>query len=72
MTTLYINRTDSRCGACNRNADPAEPAHIMEKMVGEGCGAVFDSLASDYLSMKKYVVPMRPDLKWVGWDEPEG
>lgn len=66
MTTLYINRSDSRCGACNKNADPHENAHVMERMEGEGCGAAFDSVSSHYFGIQEAVVAMRPDLTWVG------
>ena len=67
MTTLYINRSSSRCGKCGRNADPNEKAHRMNRMEGEGCGAKFTSLSSHYLGegIKRASCAMRPDLPWV-------
>lgn len=65
MATLFINPSKSRCGACNKNADPYEDAHIMESMVGDGCGAVFDKLSTDYVNyheLYESIQRMRPDL----------
>ncbi len=75
-TTLFINRSNSRCGACNKNADPYENAHDNVTMNGEGCGAKYVGVASDYFGIAKRVQEMRPDLPWVGmsdtppWDQP--
>lgn len=71
MTVLYINRNDSRCGACNRGALMSEKAHdtICEygpETGSPGCGAVFTQLDSEYSQMKDVVVPIRPDLEWIG------
>jgi len=63
--TLYINTTSSRCGACNRNADPSETEHIMVRMQGVGCGAKFEALSTDYYDFEglyAIVQGMRPDL----------
>ena len=70
MTTLYINRSDSRCGKCNRNADPIEKAHRMSRMEGEGCGARFTSVSSHYYGdeIKRATRAMRPDLPWVDFN----
>jgi hypothetical protein len=69
MATLFINRNDSRCGACNRNADPFESAHLNETMYGEGCGATYDAVSSDYSGVPglyERIREMRPDLPFVG------
>ena len=64
--TLYIDISSSRCGACGRNADPHESAHLNANMDGEGCGAVYTGLASNYVGFEERLVAMRPDLPWVG------
>lgn len=66
MATLLINISSSRCGACGKNADPNEDAHLNENMAGEGCGAVYTGLASDYYGFEDRLKAMRPDLPWVG------
>ena len=74
MATLYINRSDSRCGACNKGADPYEESHIT--LLGwyavndnmKGCGAVFDSVSSDYNdfgSLYDRIEEIRPDLPFI-------
>lgn len=73
MVTLYINKSESRCGGCNQGCDPYELKHDTllgwaasnDKM--KGCGAVFTALDSDYTHIDKEVKLMRPDLPWVGW-----
>jgi hypothetical protein len=62
VATLHIGRTSSRCGACGKNADPTEAAHVMETMVGPGCGAVFVAVAASYSGSEDDVQAMRPDL----------
>lgn len=74
MVTLYINKSESRCGGCNHGADPYEESHITlvgwyavnDKM--KGCGAEFTSLSSDYNTslLGKRVQEMRPDLPYLG------
>ena len=75
MATLYINKSESRCGACNKGADFYEESHITltgwaavnDRM--KGCGAEFDSLSSDYSDwggLYDELRLMRPDLPWVG------
>lgn len=59
---LHINRSDSRCGACGKNADPAENAHTMTTMHGVGCGATYVAVSSNYFGMEDRVRAMRPDL----------
>ena len=70
MTVLFINRSDSRCGKCDRNADPVEKYHRMGRMVGEGCGVRFTSLSSHYSGdgIERAARAMRPDLPWVDFD----
>lgn len=62
---LTVNRSDSRCGACNRNADPGELAHTMANMRGEGCGAAFTHITTGYLGAEESVRLRRPDLTWL-------
>ena len=65
---LFVGTTSSHCGVCGRNADPNETHHVMEHMVGEGCGARFVSIGSSYRGvegLKERVQAMRPDLDWV-------
>lgn len=69
MATLYIDRSYSNCGACGRNADPNEKAHVMESMVGEGCGATFTAVSSNYTDhdgLYDRIKEMRPDLPFEG------
>lgn len=77
MATLYINKSESRCGACNGGADPYEESHITllgwaainDKM--KGCGVEFDSVSSDYVGfpgLKQAIIDMRPDLPYIGPD----
>jgi hypothetical protein len=74
---LYINKSESRCGACNRGADPYEESHLT--LTGwaavndtmKGCGAMFDSVSSDYVGLPglvESIKAMRPDLPYVGWE----
>jgi hypothetical protein len=71
--TLYVNKSDSRCGACNRGADPYEETH--ESVEGwfqgrsvKGCGARFTSVSSDYNTITgEDAASVRPDLPWVGY-----
>lgn len=68
MATLYINLSDSRCGACRRNADPYESAHTMAKMRGVGCDEVYTAVSSDYSGaelMYERIKQMRPDLPFM-------
>jgi len=71
MVTLYINKSDSRCGACNGGADPGEESHITllgwrainDKM--KGCGAEFTDVSTDYINfpgLEDAIKEMRPDL----------
>lgn len=76
--TLYINKSDSRCGACGKSADPYEESHISGDWYNDkrlmGCGVIFTSVASDYTHIgPEDISAMRPDLPWVGeiykgWD----
>lgn len=78
--TLYVNKSESRCGACGKNADPYEETHISGQWYKDkrlaGCGAKFTSIASDYTHIgPEDIADMRPDLPWVGqqykWEEIE-
>ena len=64
---LFINFSDSRCGSCKRNADPGEGAHTMATMKGEGCGATFTAVSTNYTGsrMEARVREMRPDLPFI-------
>ena len=75
MATLYIDRSDSTCGACGGGADPYEESHITllgwratnDKM--KGCGVLFDSVDTNYHylgELEERIREMRPDLPWVG------
>lgn len=74
MSTLIVNRSESRCGDCGRGADPHELSHDTVLgyggPYGPGCGVVWDSVASDYVGMhmQEITANMRPDLTWVGDD----
>lgn len=69
MAVLLINRSDSECGDCHRNADPYEKAHdTVWDWQGdeEGCHAVFTELGSAYRGggIVEAAKAMRPDLPW--------
>lgn len=75
MATLFINRSDSRCGACNKGADPYEESHIT--LLGwhavndnmKGCGAEYDSVSTDYYNSSDligHIKDIRPDLPFIG------
>jgi hypothetical protein len=75
MATLYINKSESRCGACDKGADPYEESHIT--LTGwfaindnmKGCGAEFDALSTDYVGfpgLEQEIQLMRPDLPYLG------
>jgi hypothetical protein len=63
---LLIGTWSSRCQACGRNADPNETHHLMENMVGEGCGLRFTAVGSNYRNIgeREFTKEMRPDLEW--------
>ncbi len=74
MVTLYINRSESRCGGCDKGADPYEESHIT--LMGwaaindnmKGCGAVYTSVSSDYNDITDLyggIKAMRPDLPFL-------
>lgn len=71
--TLYINRSDSVCGACNGNADPSEKRHTTRwAWAGSqpGCGAEFVALSSHYSDhdgLYARIREMRPDLPFVDY-----
>jgi hypothetical protein len=64
--TLYINRSESRCGSCNRGADPYEVIHktAYGYPLG-GCKVRYRFVSSDYFGMpllNATIRDMRPDL----------
>ena len=65
VKTLYINRSDSRCGDCNASVNPmalgCEPLSMMPPCDSRP----YENLSSHYLGMADAVVPMRPDLHWI-------
>lgn len=62
---LFINRSDSRCGKCNQNADPHAVLHHEVRGHTRGCGALFTAVSSDYMGMDSAVQAMRSDLPWL-------
>lgn len=71
--TLYINRSDSQCGACGRNADPYEKRHdSIWAWAGTlpGCHAEFTEVSSHYSDhdgLYDRIREMRPDLPFVDY-----
>lgn len=70
LATLYINRSDSRCGWCNRSALPSDKRHETPCGYDQhpGCGAEFASVSSDYFGAPEMYVrirAMRPDLPFI-------
>lgn len=57
MARLILNRSDSRCGNCNKSADPNEQGHFTilgyKDNGSPGCGELWDSVESDYINMGK-------------------
>ncbi|QZE11728.1 hypothetical protein SEA_KARP_155 [Streptomyces phage Karp] len=60
MAQIIINRSESRCGNCGRQAFMEETGHYTVagyKDNGEpGCGEVWDSVSSDYLNIPAMLV----------------
>lgn len=75
MATLFINRSDSRCGDCRRPADLSAKAHdeVIGYVPGPGCGATFTSVSSDYSGMgiEDAAKAARPDLPFLPFGETE-
>jgi len=83
--TLIINRSNSRCGNCNRGASTEQRIHdtIYEYSPDTGavgCGTEFRYVASDYFGLGSFwggefetteelYAHMYPDLEWNGFDE---
>ncbi len=74
MATLFINKSESRCGECNKGCDPYEESHIT--LLGwhavndnmKGCGAIFTEVSSDYINfpgLDVAIQEMRPDLPFI-------
>lgn len=66
---LIINRSDSKCGACNTGTDPNALYHAVQTGYGTGglpgCGARFTHVTSHYVGVEEAARRMRPDLEWV-------
>lgn len=73
MVTLYINKSESRCGGCSKGCDPHELSH--ETLLGwfatndkmKGCGAEYTDVSSDYINfpgLAEAIKEMRPDLPY--------
>lgn len=72
--TLVINRTETRCGACRKNADRFEDKHetVLDPFgfpkFRPGCGQRFVFVDTDYWSgdgsWERHVQEERPDLAW--------
>lgn len=63
--TLYVNRSDSRCGNCDRPATFRETTHATLLGYGPdngqpGCGVQWEFLDTDYMNLD--VSHTRPDL----------
>jgi hypothetical protein len=69
---LYINPGDSKCGVCDRGADPKELNHHTELGYYSGprragCQAIWTHLSTRYMGVATAVAKsMRPDLEWIG------
>lgn len=61
---LFINRSDSRCSACNGNAWMNEYRHRQTGKDKPGCGAFYVGVSSHYVGMENVVPDLRPDLTW--------
>lgn len=73
--TLFINKSDSFCGACGKPANPAEETHETvwgygglrnDKWAQKGCGVRWTHVGSEYRGggIESAVRNMRPDLEW--------
>lgn len=70
LATLYVNRSDSRCGWCGRSALPSDKRHETPCGYDQapGCGAEFISVSSDYFGASEMyvrIMSMRPDLPFI-------
>lgn len=76
MNILIINRSDTKCWACNRSADANELAHytVIGYDSGVGCGEVYTHVTSHYAGqgIEESVRSARPDLIWIGPDSNNG
>lgn len=71
--TLFINLSDSRCGACGKNADPHQTTHDTQlgwaRPQPAGCGVRWTHVSSYYPDMDGFLYArirsMRPDLIWI-------
>lgn len=68
MTTLIVGKWFSKCENCGRNADPHEKSHQNVTMQGDGCGATYTHVASEYFGfpgLEDRIKEMRPDLELI-------
>lgn len=69
MAILIINPMESICGDCGKGCDYTEHTHTTQMGYTSdcevGCGAVFDSVGSDYVGELGEVGCLRPDLEFV-------
>ena len=77
--TLYINKSESRCGACGLGCSPYEVTHHTLMGYGAwdddmaGCEARFTAVSSDYVGfpgLEDAIQQMRPDLPFLGLGAP--
>jgi hypothetical protein len=74
VAVLIVDPYRSKCGECNRGADPYAESHeyILEYSDDNGkagCGAVWTHISSNYADLEglhESVRKMRPDLEWKG------
>jgi len=64
MAQLVINTSDSYCGSCRKPASMYESGHYTilgwVENGSEGCGAVWDSVTSDYLDISRHLAEPNP------------
>jgi len=68
--TLIINRSDSKCGNCNRGAATDQQMHDRELGygvvgIGKPCGVEFKYVSTSYYGLEERVKSMRPDLEFI-------
>ncbi len=73
VVVLFIDNTDSRCGACGKTALPQDVAHTTPCGYDnhDGCGATFTHVSSNYGGddSKRASMAVRRDLPWMDYGE---
>lgn len=73
VVVLFIDNTDSRCGACGKTALPTDVAHTTPCGYDnhDGCRATFTHVSSNYGGddSKRASMAVRPDLPWMDYGE---